>query len=127
MGLGIVIDHLVLVSDDVERALAFYRDVLGAEVRGEAEWRAGPAKYPVLQFGAWKVNVHPRDTLASPRARAPVPGSLDLCLVWPGTVETALRHLASHGVAVEMGPVAREGAAGGAASTSATPTATCWS
>ena len=40
------------------------------------------------------------------------PGSSDLCFVWPGTTEEALAHLERLGVAVEQGPVPRNGARG---------------
>ena len=39
-------------------------------------------------------------------------GSADLCLVWPGPIEEAVEHLRAHGVEVEEGPVARDGARG---------------
>jgi catechol 2,3-dioxygenase-like lactoylglutathione lyase family enzyme len=108
------VDHVVLVCADVEASLAFYRRVLGAEVRDLERWRAGDAEYPVLHFGAFKFNVHPADTSATPRARRPVPGALDVALTWPGDVASAEEHLRHHGVAIELGPIAQEGAAGGA-------------
>ena len=50
---------------------------------------------------------------ATPLARLPVqPGGSDLCFVWPGPIADAIAHLAAHGVAVELGSVARFGARG---------------
>ena len=105
-------DHLVLVADDVERALDFYRRVLGARVHNLEAWRDGLAKYPYLHFGGWRMNVHAVDTSATPRARAPEPGSVDLCLAWSGPIGGAVAHLAECGVPIEVGPVEREGAVG---------------
>ncbi|MBA2451191.1 MAG: VOC family protein [Chloroflexi bacterium] len=106
------VDHLVVVAMDVERTLDFYERVLGARVQNLEAWRDGHAKYPVLHFQDWKINVHSRETTAAPRARAPEPGSVDLCLVWPGPIAEAASHLAACGVPLEVGPVGREGAAG---------------
>ncbi len=41
-----------------------------------------------------------------------MPGNSDLCFVWDGTPEQAVDHLERHGVAVEQGPVPRNGARG---------------
>jgi catechol 2,3-dioxygenase-like lactoylglutathione lyase family enzyme len=41
-----------------------------------------------------------------------VPGNSDLCFRWEGTAEEATAHLRRHGVAVELGPVERQGTAG---------------
>jgi catechol 2,3-dioxygenase-like lactoylglutathione lyase family enzyme len=48
-----------------------------------------------------------------PVAADPVrPGNSDLCFRWDGPVEAAAAHLRDRGVAVELGPVARNGALG---------------
>jgi catechol 2,3-dioxygenase-like lactoylglutathione lyase family enzyme len=44
------------------------------------------------------------------------PGNSDLCLEWDGPIGDAVAHLARRGVAVELGPVARQGAKGDGAS-----------
>jgi catechol 2,3-dioxygenase-like lactoylglutathione lyase family enzyme len=38
-------------------------------------------------------------------ARPVEPGNSDLCFVWPGPIEEAVRHLESRGVEIEYGPV----------------------
>lgn len=108
----VTVDHLVLVARNVETTLAFYEHVLGAEIRDLEGWRNGTQEYPVLHFGEWKVNVHPADTDAAPRAGQPVPGSVDLCLRWDGPIEAAYAHLAQLDVSIELGPTAQEGACG---------------
>jgi len=46
------LDHIVLTTPDVERALAFYTDVLGlAGVRVE-EWRRGDVPFPSVRIDA---------------------------------------------------------------------------
>ena len=66
------------------------------------------------RFGEQQLNVHgPGSELAEPKAKSPAaPGSSDLCLVWPGTIDEALEHLWRNGVEVELGPLQREGARG---------------
>lgn len=43
------IDHVVLITPDVERALAFYVDVLGLTPVRVDEWRAGEAPFPSVR------------------------------------------------------------------------------
>jgi catechol 2,3-dioxygenase-like lactoylglutathione lyase family enzyme len=50
------------------------------------------------------------------RSKPVQPGNSDLCFVWDGPIEHAVEHLTGHGVEVEEGPVAREGARGGGTS-----------
>lgn len=103
------IDHVVLLVDDMPRALAFYREVLGC-VPGYV--------YPALGMEQlwcgnalivlWDIT-HPGATHAVPE----VPGgrNLDhLCIATTPFAPEALRaHLAAHGVAIE-----REATHGGA-------------
>lgn len=99
-------DHCVIAVSDWDRANAFYRDVLGAELvpRG-----AGYA----YRFGEAQLNVHGPGVDASPVARDPVrPGNSDLCFVWDGPIAEAVAHLVARGVEIEVGPVARGGARG---------------
>lgn len=104
----LALDHVVIAVSDRERAVAFYRDVLGAEVveldRGRVAFR----------FGEQQLNVHLPGATPEPRAADPVhPGNSDLCFVWDGTAEEAAAHLRAHGVEPELGPVVRTGARGG--------------
>jgi catechol 2,3-dioxygenase-like lactoylglutathione lyase family enzyme len=102
----ITLDHCVIHVGDWDRAIAFYRDVLGAEV-------VPFGKGALFRFGPVQLNVHGPGQIGTPRATIPVmPGNSDLCFEWHGTVEEAQAHLAAHGVAVEIGPVRRHGAKG---------------
>jgi catechol 2,3-dioxygenase-like lactoylglutathione lyase family enzyme len=106
------LDHLVIVATDVRSTVSFYIHVLGAEVSNLTEWERGDAEYPTLHFGAWKINVHPADTDAAPRALHPVPGSADLCVEWRGSISEAHAHLRAADIDVEYGPVDQHGARG---------------
>jgi catechol 2,3-dioxygenase-like lactoylglutathione lyase family enzyme len=44
------LDHIVLWSSDVERSVAFYRDVLGCAVERYDEWRAGSVFFPSVRL-----------------------------------------------------------------------------
>jgi catechol 2,3-dioxygenase-like lactoylglutathione lyase family enzyme len=103
---GVKLDHCVIHVSDWGRANAFYRAVLGAEVvPAGAGW--------AYRFGQEQLNVHGPGLTPTPVARIPVPpGGSDLCFAWPGPIGDAMEHLTRHGVAVELGPVARVGAGG---------------
>jgi catechol 2,3-dioxygenase-like lactoylglutathione lyase family enzyme len=103
----VAFDHCVIHVSDWERSNAFYRDVVGGELidRGHGNWS--------YRFGTTQLNVHGPGLFPQPVARIPVmPGNSDLCFVWGGTAEQAVEHLERHGVVVEQGPVARNGARG---------------
>ena len=96
-----------ILVDDQEKALRFYTDVLGAE---RVELAYGRFAY---RFGDQQLNVHGPGSTPHPRAADPVrPGNSDLCFLWPGPISDAVAHLEEHGVAVEEGPVERQGAGG---------------
>ena len=100
------LDHCVIHVSDWARSNAFYAHVMGAELipRG-----AGFA----YRFGDTQLNCHGPGVTPVPVARVPVaPGNSDLCFEWPGPIAQARAHLDAHGVAIEMGPVQRNGARG---------------
>jgi len=109
----LAIDHVVLVVKDIATALAFYQDVLGFEVLGEAEWRRGERPFPSLKVGAQNMmNVHQAGQAVALEATNPQAGSEDLCFVWDGPIENAVALLRSKNVPIEVGPVKRRGARG---------------
>jgi catechol 2,3-dioxygenase-like lactoylglutathione lyase family enzyme len=104
---GIALDHCVIAVSDWARSNAFYRDVLGAEL---VELSYGRFAY---RFGDQQLNVHGPGSQPQPRAADPVrPGNSDVCFLWPGSPEEAMEHLRAHGVAIELGPVDRQGGRG---------------
>jgi catechol 2,3-dioxygenase-like lactoylglutathione lyase family enzyme len=99
-------DHIVLTVADIEATCAFYRRVLGMRV----VTFAGDRK--ALAFGSQKINLHQRGKEFEPKARAPTPGSADLCLIASTPVDEVVAHLRDCGVPVLDGPVSRTGALG---------------
>lgn len=92
--------------------MAFYREVLGAEVHYEQLWRAGKIPVYSLQVGSNRINVHDRAAPASPHADQPTAGAQDLCFRWDDSIEAAIAHLERCAVPVILGPVARPAADG---------------
>jgi catechol 2,3-dioxygenase-like lactoylglutathione lyase family enzyme len=88
MAKATALDHLVLVVDDVERALTWYSGHLGlAEVRVE-EWRAGRVPFPSLRVDEDTII----DFIARDRAELGQRGHLDhLCFVVDGDDLAELR------------------------------------
>jgi catechol 2,3-dioxygenase-like lactoylglutathione lyase family enzyme len=108
------LDHVVIAVSDWDRSIAFYRDVLGAQVIENPDGRR-----VALRLGDQQLNVHgPGIDVGTLVAARPVaPGGSDLCFVWPGSADALAQHLADHGVDVEQGPVSRHGGAGAGSST----------
>ena len=102
------LDHVVIAVSDWERSNAFYRDVVGADVVGLDD--PPRCRY---RFGDQQLNVHGQGMDPQPVAAIPAaPGMADLCFVWDGEIDEAVAHLERQGVAIEEGPVPRNGARG---------------
>ena len=84
------IDHLAITVADIETTIAFYRDVLGAEVLYEDLWRAGTIPIVQLRLGASRLSVHAASGPAKPHAMAPTPGSGDFCFRWDASIADAV-------------------------------------
>lgn len=107
------LDHLVINVSDVERSATWHATILGMEIR---IFDPGPGKTPrtSLVFGQQKINVRPRDADTTEwfTADHATPGSDDLCFLTSSTPEQVVAHLSAHGIAIEEGPVAKQGARG---------------
>ena len=103
------LDHLVLNVADVEIAASWYQRVLGME-----RMDFGPDNRTALSFGGQKINLRPADADVRKwiTARQPEAGAADLCFVAAVGVDDVVAHLHDCRVAVEAGPVEREGALG---------------
>jgi catechol 2,3-dioxygenase-like lactoylglutathione lyase family enzyme len=106
MALPVKLDHCVIHVSDWERSNVFYRDVMGAElVKRPNGW--------AYRFGGEQLNLHGPGFKPAEVARLPVqPGNSDLCFEWQGPIADAIRHLETHKVKVELGPMQRFGAKG---------------
>ena len=107
------LDHLVINVADVAQSAEWYRNVLGMEIR---VFDPGPGKTPrtSLVFGQQKINVRPigADKVEWFTADHEAAGSDDLCFLTSATPAEVVAHLRACGVAIEEGPVRKQGAQG---------------
>lgn len=101
------IDHLVLTVNSIEHTISFYSQVFGMEVIHFGTGRKA------LKFGNQKFNLHEQGKEFLPKAKVPMPGSVDICLVTKHELQGVFDHLKELGVDIEEGPVQRTGAVGG--------------
>lgn len=100
------LDHLVLTVRSIKRTVAFYRDVLGIEAVQFAGGRWA------LKIADQKINLHQAGDEFSPHAAAPTPGSADLCFISQRPIAAWVDDFGDSGIAIELGPIERTGAAG---------------
>ena len=107
------IDHIVINVRDVARTAEWYRKTLGMEVK-VFEPGAGKSPRTTLVFGRQKINVRPlgADKVEWFTADHEAAGSDDLCFLTSSTPEQVVAHLKTCGVAIEEGPVKKQGARG---------------
>jgi catechol 2,3-dioxygenase-like lactoylglutathione lyase family enzyme len=107
------LDHIVINVSDVARSAEWYRKVLGMEVR-VFDPGQGKAIRTSLIFGNQKINVRPRgaDKIEWFTADHETAGSDDLCFLTSSTPEQVVAHLNACGVAIEEGPVVKQGTHG---------------
>jgi catechol 2,3-dioxygenase-like lactoylglutathione lyase family enzyme len=107
------LDHLVINVKDVARTADWYRKILGMEIR---VFDPGQGRTPrtSLLFGNQKINVRPRDADKGEwfTADHETAGSDDLCFLTSSTPEAVVAHLNASNVAIEEGPVTKQGARG---------------
>jgi catechol 2,3-dioxygenase-like lactoylglutathione lyase family enzyme len=107
------LDHIVINVADVARSAEWYRRILGMEIR---VFDPGPGRTPrtSLVFGSQKINVRPHDAdkVEWFTADHQTAGSDDLCFLTASTPDQVVAHLKTCGVAIEEGPVTRQGARG---------------
>ncbi len=103
------LDHVVINCKDVEISASWYQRVLGME-REEF----GEERRTALKFGGQKINLRPHDFDRHRwiTSQSTEPGQADLCFITAVGQEEVVLHLQSCRVAIELGPVEREGALG---------------
>ena len=99
----IKLDHIVLTVASIPATCDFYASALGFDVR-EQDGRFA------LHFGPHKFNLHQAGHEFEPKARRPVPGSADICLIADEPIEAVQARLEALGISIEVGPVGRTGA-----------------
>ncbi|MDI3326405.1 VOC family protein [Pontibacterium granulatum] len=100
------LDHLVLTVKSIEDTVRFYADILGMEKEAFGEGRVA------LKFGSQKINLHQLGKEFEPKANFPTPGSADLCFITNIPIQEAFEQIATKGVNIIEGIVARTGALG---------------
>ena len=107
------LNDLVANVTDVEVSAEWYQRVLGME-RKDFDPGHGKQKRISLLFGNQKVNLRPvsADKDEWVTADHEEAGSEDLCFLTETTPEEVIDHLKSCGVAIEQGPVNKQGAIG---------------
>jgi len=96
----------VLTVNDIETSLDFYRNVLGMKVETFAKGRFA------LRFGLQKLNLHQYGNEFEPKAKSPLPGSIDLCFITETPLDEAMSQVRAGGVHIIEGPVSKTGALG---------------
>jgi catechol 2,3-dioxygenase-like lactoylglutathione lyase family enzyme len=99
------LDHLVLTVASIDATVAFYTSALGMELITFGDRKA-------LRFGEQKINLHQVGKEFEPKALHPTPGSGDLCFITKAPLDEVISHLHAGNHAIELGPVARDGARG---------------
>jgi catechol 2,3-dioxygenase-like lactoylglutathione lyase family enzyme len=107
------LDHLVINVSDVARSAEWYKKVLGMEIK-VFDPGHDKAVRTSLVFGSQKINVRPlhADKVEWFTADHEAAGSDDLCFLTSSTPEQVVAHLKACDVAIEEGPVMKQGARG---------------
>ena len=74
------LDHLVITTQDLDKCLHFYVDILGMELDDSNN------RYAV-KFGNQKFNIHRKKAEFLPAARNVTCGSQDICLIAQGNIQ----------------------------------------
>lgn len=107
------LDHIVINVTDAEIAATWYERVLGM-TRVDFEPGHGKARRISMKFGDQKINLRPvqADKIEWFTADHEAAGSDDLCFLTSASPGEVTAHLASCGVAIEEGPIKKQGARG---------------
>jgi catechol 2,3-dioxygenase-like lactoylglutathione lyase family enzyme len=100
------IDHVVMTVEDADITINWYLRVLQIKSAVFGEGRKA------LLLNKQKINLHPMGSQIEPKAHAPTPGSLDICLMTTTPLAQVIEHLKVQRVTVEKGPIKRNGATG---------------
>jgi len=98
-------DHIVVTTQDLEKCLHFYVDILDMELDNRND------RYAV-RFGRNKINIHRKKAEFLPAAQNVTYGSQDICLIAEGKIEDIKAEIEAKGYPVELGIVKRTGAMG---------------
>jgi catechol 2,3-dioxygenase-like lactoylglutathione lyase family enzyme len=99
-------DHVSITVSNLDVTCRFYERVLDARI--EADYKVdGRTIVRRVVIGRAVLNVHQCGNGVELVARAPTPGSADLCFRWARGIDEAVARLAAVDVAIREGPVPR--------------------
>jgi len=98
-------DHIVVTTDNLEKCLHFYVEILEMELDHNND------RYAV-KFGNQKINIHRKKAEFLPAAKNVTYGSQDICLIAGGNIEDIKAEIEEKGYPIELGIVDRTGACG---------------
>ncbi len=106
------LDHFVLRVRDLDRALGFYRDVLGLPIEFLDEYRAGTRPFVSARVGDQLLDLVP-DPSFEPAEGMMKGGFLHFCIEVDGRLRDIIPYLKERGVnVIEDAPMMRMGARG---------------
>jgi catechol 2,3-dioxygenase-like lactoylglutathione lyase family enzyme len=105
------IDHFVLTTNDMNKTISFYCDVLGMTLEEFTPSDGGEARKS-LKFGNQKINLHRAKSPYKPHANNPVSGAVDICFLSSAKMEDWQNIFSDNNVRIEDGPVQKTGATG---------------
>jgi catechol 2,3-dioxygenase-like lactoylglutathione lyase family enzyme len=97
------IDHVAITVADLEVTTEFYASLFDAAVLRDHK----PVVRALRLGGGVQLSIHQYGNGVGLVAARPTPGSVDICFRIAGPIETAVQHLAMHGVAIIDGPSPR--------------------
>lgn len=100
------IDHIVIITADLEKCVRFYTEKLGMKHSVNAN------RQHALHFGNNKINLHSFPHEFHPSSKTPEYGAADFCLITEDDINDVKAHLVQNGVEIIEGVVEREGAMG---------------
>ena len=100
------IDHVVMTVENVDTTIKWYLRVLGIKSAVFGEGRKA------LLLNKQKINLHQKGAEFDPKALHPTPGSMDICLISITPLANVMEHFKKQRVAIEKGPIKRNGATG---------------
>jgi catechol 2,3-dioxygenase-like lactoylglutathione lyase family enzyme len=107
------LDHIVINVTDAEVAADWYARVLGM-TRIDFDPGPGKTRRISMKFGQQKINLRPvaTDKVEWFTADNEAAGSDDVCFLTSASPQAVIDHLKECGVAIEEGPVKKQGAIG---------------
>jgi len=98
------IDHLVLNVSSIKKAKEFYGDILKLKIIEFKKDRFA------IDLGDQKINLHQKQTIATPKAKLPSNGSLDICFISKIPLEEIKKHLQKNQIEIIEFGIKRVGA-----------------